>query len=142
MDVQKKREIEWDCQQVIIKMGYAQDIGDFQGFVSHFTEDGVWSRMGEDLQGHEAILEVLAKRSPTLRIRHVFTNFIFTIHDETSVHCQSYMHGRRADPGEGVEGPVPVQDQALWIYQDDMVLKEGSWKVAKRWADRIFEDEY
>ena len=141
MEPQLRREIEWDCQQVIIRMSYAQDIGDFQGYVSYFTSDGNWLRQGVELQGHEAILDALSKRSPTLRIRHVFTNFIVTIHDEKNVQCMSYMHGRRADPGEGIEGPVPVQEQVLWVYHDDMVLTEDGWKVSKRRAEKIYEDE-
>ncbi|MEM9533238.1 MAG: nuclear transport factor 2 family protein [Pseudomonadota bacterium] len=135
------RAIEWDCSQTVIRMGYLLDTGDFDGFARYFTEDGYWLKRGEPLQGREAIARNCASRSPTLKIRHVFTNFIVDVVDDRHATCVCYMSGRRADPGEASDGALPAHDIALWVYHDEMVREGDVWLVAKRIQERVFEND-
>lgn len=133
-------EIEWSCQKLVERMGRDLDEGRIEAFANGFTQDGEWTRRGETLSGRAMIMSETLKRSPTLRLRHVFTNFIVDIHDANTVHCTCYMNGFRNDPGEGATDPVFMKGRALWLYHDDMVRTEEGWRVKKRWSERLFED--
>ena len=141
LDRDQVRAIEWDCSQTVIRMGYLLDTGDFEGFASYFTADGFWLKRGRPLKGRKAIAEDCASRSPTLKIRHVFTNFIVDVLDESHAHCTCYMSGRRADPGQEADGVLPAMDFALWVYHDELVCEAGVWRVAKRNQERVFEND-
>ena len=138
----ERRRIERECREIMVRMGYHLDSGRFEEFVDYFTADAEWHRRGKQLKGREAILAQLHKRSPTLILRHVFTNFVVNVHDMDHAHCQAYMLGFRYDSGEVSSTPPPFRDanRALWIYHDDLVRTEAGWKVSRRSAERIFED--
>ncbi|MDE0003407.1 MAG: nuclear transport factor 2 family protein [Rhodospirillaceae bacterium] len=138
----ERRRIERECREIMVRMGYCLDSGKFEEFVDYFTADAVWRRRGTELKGREAILAQVLRRSPTLILRHVFTNFMVDVHDRDHAHCQAYMLGFRYDSGEKSATPPPFRDanRALWIYHDDLVRTEAGWKVARRSAERILED--
>ena len=142
VDEDERRRIERECREIMVRMGHHLDSGRFEEFVDHFTADAEWHRRGKQLKGREAILAQLHKRSPTLILRHVFTNFVVNVHDMDHAHCQAYMLGFRYDSGEVSSTPPPFRDanRALWIYHDDLVRTEAGWKVSRRSAERIFED--
>ena len=138
----ERRRIERECREIMVRMGHHLDSGRFEEFVDYFTADAEWRRRGKQLKGREAILAQLHKRSPTLILRHVLTNFVVNVHDMDHAHCQAYMLGFRYDSGEVSNTPPPFRDanRALWIYHDDLVRTEAGWKVSRRSAERIFED--
>ena len=142
VDEDERRRIERECREIMVRMGHHLDSGRFEEFVDYFTADAEWRRRGKQLKGREAILAQLHKRSPTLILRHVFTNFVVNVHDMDHAHCQAYMLGFRYDSGEVSSTPPPFRDanRALWIYHDDLVRTEAGWKVSRRSAERIFED--
>ena len=142
VDEDERRRIERECREIMVRMGHHLDSGRFEEFVDYFTADAEWHRRGKQLKGREAILAQLHKRSPTLILRHVFTNFVVNVHDMDHAHCQAYMLGFRYDSGEVSSTPPPFRDanRALWIYHDDLVRTEAGWKVSRRSAERIFED--
>ena len=142
VDEDERRRIERECREIMVRMGHHLDSGRFEEFVDYFTADAEWRRRGKRLKGREAILGQLHKRSPTLILRHVFTNFVVNVHDMDHAHCQAYMLGFRYDSGEVSSTPPPFRDanRALWIYHDDLVRTEAGWKVSRRSAERIFED--
>ena len=142
VDEDERRRIERECREIMVRMGHHLDSGRFEEFVDYFTADAEWRRRGKQLKGREAILAQLHKRSPTLILRHVFTNFVVDVHDMDHAHCQAYMLGFRYDSGEVASTPPPFRDanRALWIYHDDLVRTEAGWKVSRRSAERIFED--
>ena len=134
--------IERECREIMVRMGHYLDSGKFEEFADHFTADAEWHRRGTALKGREAILAQVRKRSPTLVLRHVFTNFIVDVRDRDHAHCQAYMLGFRYDSGEKTTRPPPFRDanRALWVYHDDLVRTDVGWKVARRSAERILED--
>ncbi len=142
VDDEERRRIERECREIMVRMGQHLDSGRFEEFVDFFTDDARWRRRGKELKGRDAILAQVRKRSPTLILRHVFTNFVVDVHDGNHAHCQAYMLGFRYDNGKVVSSPPPFRDanRALWIYHDDLVRTEAGWKVARRSAERIFED--
>ncbi len=142
VDEDERRRIERECREIMVRMGHHLDSGRFEEFVDYFTADAEWHRRGKQLKGREAILAQLHKRSPTLILRHVFSNFVVNVHDMDHAHCQAYMLGFRYDSGEVSSTPPPFRDanRALWIYHDDLVRTEAGWKVSRRSAERIFED--
>ena len=142
LDEDEHRRIERECREIMVRMGYYLDSGMFEAFVDCFTLDAEWRRRGHALKGRESILAQIRKRSPTLILRHVFTNFVVDVHDRDHAHCQAYMLGFRYDSGEKSTTPPPFRDanRALWIYHDDLVRTEAGWKVARRSAERILED--
>ena len=142
VDEDVRRRIERECREIMVRMGHCLDSGKFEEFVDYFTVDAEWRRRGAELKGREAILAQVRRRSPTLILRHVFTNFMVDVHDRDHAHCQAYMLGFRYDSGEKSAAPPPFRDanRALWIYHDDLVRTEAGWKVARRSAERILED--
>ena len=142
VDNEEVRRIERECREIMVRTGHCLDSGRFEEFVGYFTIDAEWRRCGKALKGREAILAQIRKRSPTLILRHVFTNFIVDVRDRDHAHCQAYMLGFRYDSGEKSATPPPFRDanRALWIYHDDLVRTEAGWKIARRRAERILED--
>ena len=142
VDDEERRHIERECREIMVRMGHCLDTMRFKEFVDYFTDDAEWRRRGRDLKGREAILAQVRRRSPTLILRHVFTNFMVDVRDRDHAHCQAYMLGFRYDSGEKSTNPPPFRDadRALWIYHDDLVRTEAGWKVARRSAERILED--
>lgn len=142
VDEDERRRIERECREIMVRMGHYLDSGRFEEFVDYFTDDAEWHRRGRELKGRESILAQIRRRSPTLIIRHVLTNFVVDVHDRDHAHCQAYMLGFRYDNGQKSAAPPPFRDanRALWIYHDDMVRTDAGWKVARRSAERILED--
>ncbi|MYJ96692.1 MAG: nuclear transport factor 2 family protein [Proteobacteria bacterium] len=142
VDEDERRRTERECREIMVRMGHCLDSGKFEEFVGYFTADAVWRRRGTELKGREAILAQVRRRSPTLILRHVFTNFMVDVHDRDHAHCQAYMLGFRYDSGEKSATPPPFRDanRALWIYHDDLVRTDAGWMVARRSAERILED--
>ena len=142
VDEDERRRIERECRETIVRMGHHLDSGRFERFADYLTADAEWRRRGQPLNGREAILAQLRKRSATLILRHVLTNFVVDVQDRNHAHCQAYMLGFRYDSGEKAAIPPPFRDanRALWIYRDDLVRTDDGWKVARRSAERILED--
>ena len=59
MDRDQERAIEWDCTQIVNKFYNSLDARRYDDLVNCFTEDGVWKRQGNELQGRAAILSAM-----------------------------------------------------------------------------------
>lgn len=77
MDPTLLLHIEAMCARTLMTFYNALDAGRVQDAVGAFTHDAVWLRMGEPLQGTEAISRVLADRFPGTVIRHLVGNLEF-----------------------------------------------------------------
>lgn len=128
------------CEQHVLRMMWALDHGDVEGFAAGFDERGRWSRRGETLEGRDAILAATRRRKPAVRLHHVLTNVIVDVQDERQARLRCYMTGARAEVAPDVPPPVPAQERALWSYDDELLLTPEGWRVQHRRTVRIFEN--
>src|SRR5262245_26937339 len=108
MDSDKRRAIEWDCQQTILRFTAAFDINDLEQMTAHFASDGVWKRPMGTVSGHDGLKELCATRSKKVVVRHLIGNTRVDVLSETSAKAESYLIVFRHDaPGE-ITFPLPM----------------------------------
>ncbi|HIF58393.1 MAG TPA: hypothetical protein EYQ26_02735 [Rhodospirillales bacterium] len=133
MEREKERAIEWDCTQVVNKFYNSLDARLYDDLVDCFTEEGIWKRQGNELQGREAILTAMHERSYNLVIRHIVTNIAVIIQDEDHVETNEYVTIYRYDSNEKVEGPAPLDGPGvIFLYKDKMLRTEVGWKISDK----------
>ena len=113
---------------------YCLDERRYDALAALFAQDGIWHRQGKHLHGHAAILEALASRSPTQRIRHVVTNAFIAGRegDGNRVTVNSYMTAYRHDDGTPcvtvprITGPVSMSlvTTVFGRFGDDWLIAE------------------
>jgi ketosteroid isomerase-like protein len=117
---------------------YHIDHGEFEEMVQLFTEDGVFDRVGQVLEGQEQIRQAMRDR-PKMTTRHVFTNFHF--HEiapdnvVATAYCMSF-HGM----GESDNGPIVygTTNGRLLEFRERYQNQGGGWKLAEHRAQAIF----
>ena len=67
-----------ECIELSSAFAYFLDRREYAALADLFTEDGVWTRYGIDLRGHDAIVLELNKRPANQFTRHVTTSHHFT----------------------------------------------------------------
>lgn len=68
----KHREIEWDCEKLLIRFMQSLDDRRYESLVS--LENGVWFRPGQKLAGPAMVLAALNDRRAKEMRRHVVSN--------------------------------------------------------------------
>jgi hypothetical protein len=133
MNRDQERAIEWDCTQVVNKFYNSLDARRYDNLVNCFTEDGIWKRQGNELQGRAAILSAMEERGEHLVIRHIVTNIAVTIEDADHVSTAEYVTIYRYDSDEKLEGPAPLDGPGvIFLYQDKMVRTESGWQMSDK----------
>lgn len=132
MERQYERNIEWQCQKILLKYLHHVDRREFDAAANLFTQDARWFAQGVSLQGRNEILEALYSSLSDGTIRHVFTNTIVTVTDDKHAICRSYhsiyynANSRIEDSDKPLpfQGPHRIADQV-----DKMVLTDEGWRI-------------
>ncbi len=96
------------CQQQVLAFFRDLDENRYEAMAERLAPDGVWHRQGQLLQGREAVLAALARRAPTMRILHLFTNLLLDRLDADTCELRGYMLIVRHDAGVALDGPAPL----------------------------------
>lgn len=130
-------ETEAACRRLVVAFAHHIDHREFDRVAALFTEDGVWDRHGERLEGPDRILALLERRPPTQIERHVMTNIHVSQESPDECAGTSYVTIFRAESEPGrpaaVEGPVGVGE-----FHDRFRLTDTGWKISFRTVERVF----
>lgn len=119
---------------------YCLDERRYDDLVALFTENGVWNRQGERLQGHASIRRALDARSPTQRIRHVLTNVFVAGRSDGLVTLKAYMTAYRHDDGTPtVEPPRIAGPLRMSLLSTTFEQAGDGWLIAEQTLTPEFE---
>jgi len=131
---------EWACSRVLLCFYERFDRWDYEGMAALFTPDGAWHRAGKLLQGRAAIVAELQKRSTTQKIRHVVTNLLVDVHDETHAEARCYLTVYRQDSGTATSAPAMIRSPSLvLVVTASLVGGVAGWRIARQTMQREFE---
>lgn len=140
MSPAQRQSHEWACSRLLLRFYDLFDRWDYEGMSALFTQEGTWHRAGKVLQGGPAIVAELHRRSTTQKIRHVVTNLLVDVHDETHAEAHCYLTVYRHDSGSATSTPAVIQSPSL-ILVVTASLEYGSagWRIARQTMQREFE---
>jgi hypothetical protein len=130
------RAAAWDCSQTVLRLFGAMDALRYADVAAAFTDDGVWHRAGKVLAGRAAIVAAMNERPPDRRVRHVITNIIIDVHDETRASGSCYV--------TAYAGPLsdePAVINAPWLVltaTHTFRATADGWKISESTITRDF----
>ena len=101
------------------------DLGDPEGWADCFTEDGTFEAPGRTLKGREELRKMAAEAQFPAPIRHIPSAFLIDGEGDSATMC-CYFTVLRLDS--------PPSTIAVGRYEDQIVKRDGSWKLAARRA--------
>ena len=110
VDAASARAISWDCEQTVLRLFGAMDALDYEHVADAFVADGVWHRAGKALRGHDAIVAAMNERPTGRLVRHVITNVVIDVLDETRATGRCYVTAYA-----GPAGSEPPAINAPWL---------------------------
>lgn len=126
----RQREIEADCQRVVLSVFRDLDAFDYARLIEHFTLDGLWEREGRELVGHEQILAGLEQRPRNQVVRHQITNLIIEAHAPSQARASGYNTAYRALGASPHDLPVAIKAPlGLWVLEASLVLCGDVWLI-------------
>jgi hypothetical protein len=141
MTREDERVIEWECKSVLLQNLQHVDQREYERAADLYTTDAIWSLDGFALKGREKILEALYPALSNGTVRHIFSNTVVDVIDDTHAECHSYhsiyytADGRIEDHDGPMpfEGPHRVGDQAV-----KMVRTDEGWRIASLKSTTVF----
>lgn len=121
-----------ECTQLTHQLFFCLDEAKYEQLVSLFEDKGVWHRQGEVLAGHAQILEAMAKRPLTQRIRHVVTNCFIESQSHGAANLVAYMTAYRFDDGTIRTGPAEIsRPLRMALVRASMRQSGDTWKIVE-----------
>ncbi len=133
MDEDRKQAIEWQCAKLLTHYYNLIDRQEFDAAVALFTPDIVWSMDGEDFRGRDGNLSALHGLLDDMLIRHVISNIVVTVIDETHAEAVTYLviycHPKTAL----AEGKLQsVEANRFSEVANELVRTDEGWRIARR----------
>ncbi|MEP7300460.1 MAG: nuclear transport factor 2 family protein [Caldimonas sp.] len=129
------------CEALIHAFCFRLDHGESAQVVELFSEDGVFDRRGEALQGRAAIAAAMAARPANMTTRHVCANIMLAHVSATQItgvtYFQFFRHGPNAAPGSS-SAPADLLE-VVGEYHDSFERTSEGWRIARRLARAVFE---
>lgn len=113
------------------------DLGNYEGIAELFRHGIITSTMGTESKGHDEVLALYQKstrlypETGTPLTKHVTTNLIIEVGDDSSATCRSYFTVMQQTPD------LPLQAIISGRYHDELEQVDGVWRFIKR---TIFPD--
>ncbi len=141
MDELQRLVIENACRNLSIAYAKTVDFKEYDAFVELF-DDNAYLYAGVALEGKEGIQRGMAKRSDTLRSRHVLTNILIDVIDENHATGVTYLTLYRHIGAESLElAPILVAGPAgVGHYSDEFIRTETGWRFARRVLEFAFQN--
>jgi hypothetical protein len=137
MDQKTKREIEWDCNQLILNFYGFLDEKRYEELVELFAEDGAWVRLNTELKGKQKIREAMNERDDWLTA-HLVTNVRIDIVDADHANTTQYITLYRHEGWDTGAGPAPVVlPLGILRHRDQLVREAGVWKFQRKTSRAI-----
>jgi hypothetical protein len=138
MDARARMEIEWECRNLCYGFAHYIDSRRYAELTALFTQNGVFNRVGQVLNGHGAILAALEQRSLEMRTRHVCHNIYFSEVSEKTARALVY-NTTLTGLGDPPSLPVPYGlTQGVFLeFRDIYCLTAEGWRIAERVASIV-----
>lgn len=137
LTMEERRAICGDCERLSAAFAHGVDDRDIEAVLETFTPDGVLERRGESLRGREAIRNALLQRPAALVTRHVCTTIHVRPVDREHATGVVYIVLFRHEGAGGVPAPLD-RPEMVGEYEDEYVLTDSGWKIARRVAKAVF----
>ncbi|MBS7701226.1 MULTISPECIES: nuclear transport factor 2 family protein [unclassified Chelatococcus] len=130
MDDLQRLLAEQACQRLCIEFHIKIDSCRYSEIELMFTEDAVWHHLKTTFSGKDEICTYLRSKSPYPIVRHLLTNSLIELHDESTASGICYVTLFYALPSS--ETPRLQAPVILVTYHDTFRRTEGSWKFSSR----------
>ncbi|MDO8774428.1 MAG: nuclear transport factor 2 family protein [Burkholderiaceae bacterium] len=132
LDAHATREIEWECQKLILEFYGLLDDKRYDDLADLFAEDGVWVRLGQELVGPSGIKHAMAERESWLTM-HLVSNLRIKVIDTSHAETIQYVTLYRQEGIDPTAGPPPVVlPLGLLRHTDKLVRVGGVWKFQRK----------
>ena len=140
MEIERRREIEQECRNLIAALVQHYDHGEAEQAATLFVPDGLWVKTGVPYRGSAAIIASFSKQPQTLVLRHFVSNTVVRVHDESSASAVTYYMAFVGDRGAlPTDSELPIElPKSLGEWNDTFVLTDAGWRIAQREGRRIF----
>ncbi len=129
----QKREIIFECQQLVTDYAYYRDLRDADKFAELFTEDARMLARGQWNEGRQALRDHVNGDDMDTVSLHLMTTIKIIPQDDNSATGISYVavaHGPRA---EDESTAVPLDNfVVVGKYHDTFVRTDDGWKISER----------
>ena len=139
MDALERLSIQRECERVEVAMMRAVDTGEYALAASFFSDDAHLD-LGTPIEGRDAIARWLSERPAELRSRHVLTNIVIDVLDDTRASGTSYLTlYRHLGPESLYSGPVLRSNvAAVGDYTTEFEREGDSWLIRRRSLEMAF----
>jgi hypothetical protein len=135
----KQREIEWDCEKLLIRFMQALDDRRYEGLANLFSENGVWFRPGQKLIGPAMIFAALKDRPAKEVRRHVVSNCTVSVQSEDKAEARSYLTVWAGDSDETGSRPVTIKAPfRVGVATTRFVRSNDRWQI----TEHSFEQDF
>jgi ketosteroid isomerase-like protein len=141
VDTSTRLAIEAELTQLVSRFSHCIDSGKYQELALLFTDDGIFDRVGQVLNGRAAILEAMRNRHSYLT-RHMVSNILFTQIDAQEARATMYVANF---VGHGGNSELPVSfalpQPAILEFDDTYRRTADGWRIARRTARLIMKSD-
>jgi len=126
-------EVERAVERVIIKLWAGMDAGEFHTVIDSFADDGVWHRQGKELKGPSQVRAAMEERPKAARTRHVVTNMLVDVLDDTRADLQCYLTvWQHMAPSADAPPPAPMNVPLTVALSKARLSRTASgWKITE-----------
>ena len=136
----ERREIQWDCQQLVHHFYACLDEHRYPELAELFVPDGAWVRLGTELVGPEGILEGIRGRESWLTA-HLVSNLQIVVLDRESARSTQYVTLYRHEHWTEEQGPAPVVlPLGILRHRDELVRHQGQWRFRRKTSRAVMVD--
>ena len=132
MDRDAERAIEWDCNKLLNQFYRLLDDKKYEALANLFADDGVWMRLGEELNGPAAILDAMGEREDWLTA-HLLSNVQIEVSDPDHATSSQYVTLYRIEGYDPSGGPAEVTlPMGILRHRDQLVRIDNHWKFQRK----------
>jgi hypothetical protein len=130
MHAANSRDCLLAAQHLLARLFQFHDTRNYGAEIQCFTEDCVWHRKGEELQGHADIVRVLQARSASLVTMHLVTNVMVDPDGDDAATVAFFLTTYSHDDGTPPTGPiVPRRLPSVGIGRATIRCRDGIWRI-------------
>ena len=135
----QKREIIFECQQLVTDYAYYRDLRDADKFADLFTEDARMLARGQWNEGRQALRDHVNGDDMETVSMHLMTTIKIMPQDEKSATGISYAAVAHEPKAEGESAAALLDNFAVvGKYHDTFVLTDDGWKISERIFRPVF----
>ena len=139
----ERESAERACERLVLLFVHAVDHRRYEVLRQVLAADALFDRLGQKIEGLDAILAYMAARPAELHVRHVCTNILIDVKDERTARGSAYFtfyrhQGQAPDPRTGARGSGPA---LMGEYRDVFQRADAGWRISSRSVELCFRED-